>query len=133
MSVIHIIKGADCTVKFRCFTNFLDKIPIDLSQFKNIIFAVTERGNLLIEKQLKTNDITIDNNNTDLVPFVARVKLVSEDTLRLLPNSSKEPSERFYELFVVADDDSVQRIDYDNFYVEPSGYMYARRNRISSR
>lgn len=133
MSVIHIIKGADCTVKFRCFTNFLDKIPIDLSQFKNIIFAVTERGNLLIEKQLKTNDITIDNNNTDLVPFVARVKLVSEDTLRLLPNSSKEPLERFYELFVVADDDSVQRIDYDNFYVEPSGYMYARRNRISSR
>ena len=133
MSVIHIIKGADCTVKFRCFTNFLDKIPIDLSQFKYIIFAVTERGNLLIEKQIKTNDITIDNNNTDLVPFVARVKLVSEDTLRLLPNSSKEPLERFYELFVVADDDSVQRIDYDNFYVEPSGYMYARRNRISSR
>lgn len=133
MSVIHIIKGADCTVKFRCFTDFLNKTPIDLSQFKNIIFAVTERGNLLIEKQLKTNDITIDNNNTDLVPFVARVKLVSEDTLRLLPNSSKEPLERFYELFVVADDDSVQRIDYDNFYVEPSGYMYARRNRISSR
>lgn len=126
MPSISVIKNTDCTLKFKCFDTFLSKKPIDLTIFKNFIFAVTESGKLLIEKKLNTNDIFITTELDGYNPYIVNVKFNNMDTKNLSTNPHDEEKVRIYELFAITTDNSVQRLIFGNFYLEPTGYYHVR-------
>ena len=126
---MKLIKGTDCSVKFRVYDDIIARIPINISDYNEIICAVTENyGRLLIEKKFSLNHINKLSDDKAEYPYIIQVMFTKEDTQFLSVNPSYEERQRTLELFGIDVNEQVTRFLTTDFYLEGSGY-YVHRNR----
>lgn len=126
--MVSIVKNTNSQIKFKIYDDFQTRNPVDLSVYHEFICAVTENGQLILEKKFSTNDILIINDGNAEFPYIVQVNIKKEDTQNVSINPSTEERIRTLELFGVSINEVVTRFLVTDFYLEGSGY-YVRRNR----
>lgn len=125
---MKIIKGTDCSAKFKVYNSIERKKPVDLTGYVEFICAITEHGRVLIEKKFSTNDMKVYSDLQNVPAYIVEVKFRKEDTANLMINPSDEERIRTVELFGIDSTNQTVRFTQEIFYLEGSGY-YVRRNR----
>lgn len=125
--MVKIVKKTKCDIKYSIYDDYMTKVPVNLNECVDFVCAVTERGRLLIEKRMSTNEIKLGGDWHNVITVMFKPK----DTENLFVNPSDEELVRTIELFAVYSDRAPVRLRVDNFFLEGSGY-YVPSSTLSS-
>lgn len=121
---ISLVKGTSAKVKFKIYSDYIKKYPIDISGYLDLICIVSENNTLLIEKRLSKNGITIEAGKEEsVIKNTMVVNFTPNDTLRLSPNPSDEERIRTIEIYGVDSNRLVIRFEKGDFYLEGSSLV----------
>jgi len=119
---VQITKGVDINVRFKIYDDYILRTPVDLTQYIDLVCAITDRGHLLIEKKMSKNGITIETEINGTVQNVMVVNFTVKDTIRLRPNPVTEEKSRTIEIFGIDRNNKITRFAIGAFYLDGSGY-----------
>jgi len=116
---VRIKRGTDQKVHFAIFDDALNRRPVDLSVFYDIVFEVFNTGDCdpILRKSIGTNGISFrqGRSTNEITVFVS-----ADDTMRFRANSSLSQELRTYRLTGIKTNGERSVINEGIFYSEPT-------------
>ena len=120
MKLIKLERGFDAKVHFTVFKSVMERTPVDLTEYRDIVFEVYNSFDQspILRKTMGNNGVSFRLGSKEKNQITVHIS--AEDTMRFGANSVHSPASRLYSLSGVKGGGVTHLLNGGFFYSEPN-------------